>query len=184
MSVKPDRRERPKETNHHPACYTRMTTAETLQNKLQTVLSGDAWYGPNIYDVLAQITFEAAYEKPPGSIHNIAEILLHMLGWTQEVTERMHDKVASDPDGGDWPDACSPDERRWQTLISDYKLANTILAGVILNFDEDKWQQPTNDYRYNDTGEGTSYAELIEGIIQHHIYHSGQIALLNRIVGG
>jgi uncharacterized damage-inducible protein DinB len=161
-----------------------MTTAENLQHKLQEVLSGEPWYGPATYTILGQIRFEDAYEKPPGSVHNVAEILLHMLGWTQEVTQRMHDKKASDPDGGDWPDAGSPDEHRWQALINDYKLANTILAGAIQNFDEDKWGQPINDYRYSETGEGVSYAGLIEGLIQHHIYHSGQIALLKRIVSG
>ena len=159
-----------------------MTTSEALQNKLQDVLSGKPWYGPAAYNILGKISIEAAYDKPPGSIHNIAEILLHMLGWTQEVTERMHGKKAGTPDGGDWPDAGTPDEHHWQTLLSDYKLANTILAGVIQNFDEHKWGQPTNDYRYSDTGEGATYAELIEGLIQHHIYHSGQIALLNRIL--
>ncbi|TSD64566.1 hypothetical protein FFF34_011690 [Inquilinus sp. KBS0705] len=160
-----------------------MTTAQNLQNKLQTILSGDAWYGPNTYSLLDQIPFEAAYEKPSGSIHSIAGILLHMLGWTIEVTDRMNGQVAKEPTGGDWPDPGQPNEDKWHSLISDYKLANTVLSGVIQNFAEDKWQQPIKDARNRELGTGVSHLVLIEGLIQHHIYHSGQIALLSRIVG-
>jgi uncharacterized damage-inducible protein DinB len=161
-----------------------MSIAEKLETSLQSILAHEPWYGPATYDIIDGISFEAAYEKPPGSVHNIAGILMHMLGWTQEATERMHGKEAGDPTGGDWPDPGQPDEQRWQHLINDFKLANVTLAGVIQNFPAEKWAAPINDKRYSDTGEGVSYQELIEGLIQHHIYHSGQIALLNRIVNG
>ena len=122
-----------------------------------------------------------AYEMPPGSVHNIAGILLHMLGWTQEVTERMGGQTAGEPAAGDWPDPGTPDEDKWKQLIADFKLANVTLAGIIQNFPQDKWNTPTNDTRDRELGTGVSYQALIEGLIQHHIYHSGQIALLKRI---
>jgi uncharacterized damage-inducible protein DinB len=161
-----------------------MSIAEKLETSLQSILAHEPWYGPATYDIIDGISFEAAYEKPPGSVHNIAGILMHMLGWTQEATERMHGKEAGDPAGGDWPDPGQPDQQRWQHLINDFKLANVTLAGVIQSFPAEKWGAPTNDKRYSATGEGVTYQELIEGLIQHHIYHSGQIALLNRIING
>jgi uncharacterized damage-inducible protein DinB len=160
-----------------------MTTSDNLQAKLQSVLSGDPWYGPSTYSIVEQVHFEAAYEKPPGHAHSIAEIILHMIGWTIEVTERMQGKTATDPAGGDWPDAGKPYEQKWQTMVSDLKLANSTLSGVIQNFDKGKWPQPIGDFRNSALGIGVTYEELVEGLIQHHIYHSGQIALLNRIVG-
>jgi uncharacterized damage-inducible protein DinB len=161
-----------------------MSIAEKLETSLQSILAHEPWYGPATYDIIDGIIFEAAYEKPPGSVHSIAGILMHMLGWTQEATERMNGKVAGDPAGGDWPDPGQPDQQRWQHLINDFKLANVTLAGYIQNFPAEKWGTPTNDKRYSATGEGVTYQELIEGLIQHHIYHSGQISLLNRIVNG
>ena len=62
-----------------------MTTSEKLQNELKKVLSGDPWYGNPVYQIIEQVTFEAAFEKPAGTAHNIAEIVLHMLAWTEEV---------------------------------------------------------------------------------------------------
>ncbi|RYU89509.1 hypothetical protein EWM62_14405 [Mucilaginibacter terrigena] len=157
--------------------------AQKLQNSLQQILSHDPWYGPATYDIIDNVSFEAAYELPPGSVHSIAGILLHMLGWTQEVTARMNGQAAGEPAGGDWPDPGHPDEAKWKQLIADFKLANVTLAGIIQNLPADKWDAPTNDARNREMGTGVSHESLIEGLVQHHVYHSGQIALLHRIVG-
>ncbi|GAA4338313.1 hypothetical protein GCM10023149_48250 [Mucilaginibacter gynuensis] len=160
-----------------------MSTAQKLQQELENVLSGDAWYGSPVYNIIAQVSFEAAYERPPNHAHSIAEIVLHMLGWTEEVIRRMQGHTAAEPPGGDWPDAGTPDEHKWKTLVNDLKLMNVELIGVIENFPEEKWNTPINDTRNCELGTGVSYEALIRGLIQHHIYHSAQISLLNRIVG-
>lgn len=158
--------------------------SEKLNASLQSILNGDPWYGPNTYSIIDGISFEAAYETPPGAVHHITGILLHMLGWAQEATRRMRGHAAAEPAGGDWPDPGTPDEQKWQHLKDNFKLANVVLLDVIDNFPANKWDEPTNDTRNPASGTGVSYLALIEGLIQHHIYHSGQLALLNRIVGG
>jgi len=55
------------------------------------------------------------------------------------------------------------------------------LLKVIGDFPEENWNEPIADERNRELGTGISYEALIEGLIQHHIYHSGQIALLIRI---
>ena len=160
-----------------------MTISEKLSTELQKILSGDAWYGLPVYDIIDKATFESAYEKPPGSIHNIAEIVLHMIAWTEEVMDRMNGLSAGIPTSGDWPDTGAPDEQKWQNYVDDLKLVNVNLIGVIQNFPQEQWDEPIKDERNREMGTGVSYEELINGLIQHHIYHSGQIALLNRILG-
>jgi uncharacterized damage-inducible protein DinB len=160
-----------------------MSTSQKLNASLQSILNGDPWYGPNTYSIIDGISFEAACETPPGSVHNIAGILLHMLGWTHETTERMRGQTAGEPIGGDWPDPGKPDEQKWQRLKDDFKLANVVLSGVISNFPKDRWEAPINDARNSEAGTGVTYLALIEGLTEHHVYHSGQLALLNRIVG-
>jgi uncharacterized damage-inducible protein DinB len=158
-----------------------MTTSEKLQQQLTQVLSGDAWYGSPVYSIIEPVSFEAAFEKPPGSIHNIAEILLHMLAWTEEVMDRMNEMTAGLPSSGDWPATGAPDEQKWQNYVNDFKLVNVNLLKVIDDFPAEKWDEPIADERNRELGTGVSYEALIEGLIQHHIYHSGQIALLIRI---
>jgi len=160
-----------------------MTTSEKLKRELEKVLSGSPWYGISIYDTIAKVSFEAAYEKPPGSIHNIAEIVMHMVAWTEEVMDRMNEMTAALPTSGDWPETGAPDEQKWQNYVEDLKLVNVNLAGIIQNFPPEKWIEPIIDENNRESGPVT-YEEMIVGLIQHHIYHTGQIAILNRIING
>jgi uncharacterized damage-inducible protein DinB len=159
-----------------------MTISEELKKNLESVLSGEAWYGTPIYNIIEQVSFEAAYEKPPGSVHNIAEIVLHMLAWTEEVLDRMNGMTAGLPSSGDWPETGKPDEQKWQTYVNDLKLVNVNLLSVIENFPEESWNDPINNTRESEPA--ITYKELINGFIQHQVYHAGQISLLNRIING
>jgi uncharacterized damage-inducible protein DinB len=157
-----------------------MTTADKLIHELTKVLSARPWYGSSVYAIIEPIIFEAAYEKPPGAVHNIAEIVLHMIAWTEEVMDRMNGMTAGVPTSGDWPETGAPDEQKWQNYVDDLKLVNVNLIGIIQNFPPEQWNEPINDERGDRPV--VTYEDLILGLIQHHIYHSGQIALLNRIV--
>jgi uncharacterized damage-inducible protein DinB len=161
-----------------------MTIPEKLTTQLTQILSGDPWYASNIYDILKQVSFEAAYEKPAGAIHDIAEIVLHMVAWTEEVMDRMNGMTAGLPTSGDWPETGAPDEQKWQNYVDDLKLVNVNLISIIQNFPSEQWDEAINDERNRELGTGVSYEALIEGLIQHHVYHAGQIAILNRIING
>lgn len=159
-----------------------MTTSEKLQKELQNVLSGRPWYNICIYDTIAKVSFEAAYEKPPGSIHNIAEIVMHMVAWTEEVMDRMNGMTAGIPTSGDWPETGKPDEQKWKNFVDDLKLVNVNLIRIIQKFPEEQWNEPIDDQRGDRPV--VTYEALINGLIQHHIYHAGQIAILNRMING
>ncbi|MGN6395744.1 MAG: DinB family protein [Mucilaginibacter sp.] len=161
-----------------------MSISETLSNELEQVLSGDAWYGDPVCKILGKVNFETAYEKPAGSVHTIAGILLHMLAWTEEVMDRLNGMTAGLPSSGDWPDPGAPDEQKWQQFVNDFKLVNVNLVHLIRTFPEEQWSEPILDERNREQGTGVSHEALVRGLIQHHIYHSGQIALLIRIING
>ncbi len=159
-----------------------MATSSAIAEKLVTLYSGQPWYGNNIYSILGMVTFETAYERPAPQVHTIAEIILHMLGYTEEVTERMKGKPAGEPARGDWPDAGAPDEQKWQQMVNYLKLANINLEKAIQDFPEERWPEPINDQR--GTEPITSYKGLIEGFLQHQVYHAGQISLLIKQING
>lgn len=153
-----------------------MKTGEKLIQELEEVLSGEPWYGPSIYDILGRVTFESAYERPLPAAHNVAEIILHMLSWTEEVMDRLNGMTAGNPSSGDWPEPGAPDEQKWQLWIDDLKLANVNLVKIIAGFPEAQWLEPINDKR--GYAPVATYKELVRGFIQHQIYHAGQIAVL------
>ena len=159
-----------------------MSVSEDLQQTLQQVLSGNPWYGLPVYSIIDKASFEAAFEKPQGVVHNIAGIVLHMLSWTEEVIDRLNGMDAQQPSSGDWPDPGIPDEQKWHNYVSDFKLVNLNLLRLIENFPEENWCSLVKGTVENDPG--TTYEALVMGLIQHHIYHAAQIALLNRMING
>jgi len=161
-----------------------MNKSATLQTQLETILYRQPWYGTSIYSIIESLSFEAAYERPEHAAHNVAEILTHMLAWTEETISRMNGNQANQPVRGDWTEVVTPDEKKWQQLIASFKLANVELTRLIANLPEDKWTQATNDSRETYTGYGATYEALVVGLMQHHVYHAGQISLLNRLING
>ncbi|GAB3915690.1 DinB family protein [Mucilaginibacter boryungensis] len=159
-----------------------MKTGENLVQEFEKVMSGQPWYGDPIYNILDRITFDSAYEKPSRAAHNVAEILLHMLSWTEEVMDRLNGMTAGVPSSGDWPPTGAPDEKKWSDWIDDLKLANVNLVKIITDFPQEQWDEQIDDKRGNEPV--TTYKELVYGFIQHQIYHAGQIALLVKMVNG
>ncbi len=84
-------------------------------------------------------------------------------------------KPASQPSRGDWPDA---EFYSWLELIGLFLLANEHLIHKIAQIDDQPLSEPFRDERDPEMGTGVNNEELIKGLIKHHIYHSGQIALL------
>ncbi|MFD2148432.1 DinB family protein [Mucilaginibacter antarcticus] len=158
-----------------------MTTSEKLKNDLQTILSGQPWYGESIYNIFDKVNFEAAYTRA-GHAHTIAEILLHLISWTEEVMDRLNGKPASLPNSGNWPHPGEPDEERLKIWIDDFKLVSLNLLKTIEDFPENKWDEIFIDERNNEPT--NTYRELIYGFIQHQVYHSAQVSLLvSAIIG-
>lgn len=157
-----------------------MTTALKLQRQLEAAFVGQPWYGTPISTIITDGSWIAAFNKPHGSVHSIANIVLHMTAWTEEIISRLQGNPAAEPTRGDWPEPGEASEQKWQELVIDLDEANSNLIKAIQTFHEDQWNQPINDER-NLGGPVTTYKELIYGFIQHQIYHAGQIALLNRI---
>lgn len=138
----------------------------------------------HLYSILESVSFEAAYEKAEKASHSIAEIIMHLLAWTEEAISRMQGKPAAEPFRGDWPDAGKPDEQKWLQLIASFKLANVELTQLISTFPDEKWTEQTNDERGTYIGYAATYEALVVGIMQHHVYHAGQISLLNKMING
>lgn len=157
-----------------------MTTTNKLQYQLENAFVGRPWYGNPISEIITQGNWQAAFNKPAGSVHSIAHIILHMTGWTEEVISRLQGNPAAEPARGDWPEPAEPGEQNWHQLVIDLYEANSNLIKAIQIFDHDKWDDLINDQR-NPAQPVTTYKELVYGFIEHQVYHAGQIALLNRM---
>jgi uncharacterized damage-inducible protein DinB len=153
-----------------------------IVDQIEREHGGDPWHGSPLRSILEGIDAEHAARKPLPTAHSIWELVLHMTGWKQEVTQRLSGAPAGEPKDGDWPEVGEPTEARWKSALDRLENAHRALIAAVRALPESKLFEPTNDPRNRPLGTGVSYYVLLHGIVQHDVYHSGQIALLKKTV--
>jgi uncharacterized damage-inducible protein DinB len=159
-----------------------VTEAARLIEELQRQIDGEPWHGPSVMDVLEGVTSDQAAQRVSKSAHSIWELVLHMTGWKREVAARLKGKEAGEPAAGDWPAIGDVDEARWRAAKADLFRAQQELASAIGALPPERLHEPVKDFRDNALGTGMTAYQTISGIMQHDVYHAGQIALLKKIV--
>jgi uncharacterized damage-inducible protein DinB len=157
-----------------------MSETDNILDQLQREFDGDPWHGSSLKRILEGITaYEAAQRPLPGG-HTMWEIILHMTGWKREVTRRLQGHPAGEPQAGDWPDPGDHSDSRWQGAKADLLRAHTELIAALKEIEPSRLHQPVKDARNPPLGTGMTIYQTIYGVIQHDVYHSGQIAMLKK----
>jgi uncharacterized damage-inducible protein DinB len=103
-----------------------------------------------------------------------------MTAWKNEVRKRAAGGAASEPDEGDWPDVGEITDERWNQAVRRLETAHSELIAAIKALPEAQLFEPTTDTRDGPLGTGVSYYVLLHGVVQHDVYHAGQIAILKK----
>jgi hypothetical protein len=151
-----------------------------IADLIERIMTGDPWHGPSVARILEGVSAVSAARPGPGGTHGIWELVLHMTGWAREVTARLHGRAAQEPDGGDWPAIGDPTPARWRAAQDALFDAHRELAGGVRALDPVILSRPMKDYRDNALGTGLSHYLTLHGLVQHTVYHAGQVALLKR----
>lgn len=158
--------------------------ATNIVDLIERVMTGDPWHGPSVERVLDGVTYEQAATRPPGGAHSIWELVLHMTGWTREVTARLGGRAAQDPEAGDWPHVTDVTAARWRADQAALFAAHRDLVTVVHGLDANALARPVVDFRISSLGTGLSQYVTLHGLIHHTVYHSGQIAMVKRMLSG
>ena len=159
-----------------------MSTSEIqrILDELEREHEGDPWHGSPLRAILDGIDAAQAVKKPIPAAHSIWELVLHVTSWKQEVAQRVKGNTAGEPASGDWPAVGEPTEVRWRQALDGLERAHRDLLAAIESLPEAKLFEPTKAERDRPLGAGVSYYVLLHGIVQHDVYHAGQIALLKK----
>ncbi len=152
---------------------------EALGQDLHEVYDGEPWHGSSITEVLKGIDAAVAARRSIPNAHTIWEIVLHMTAWTREVASRVRGAAAKSPPE-DWPAArFGGGEPGWKAVKDDLAGAQKEIEAAVAALKADDL------VRWIENHEGTSctVGTVIRGLLQHHTYHEGQIAILKRAAG-
>ena len=127
-----------------------------------------AWYGPSLAELLTQISAELATTPPVPGSHSISELLQHLLLWNERIrnTSDGNSLPRWQPEN-DWAEPPIP----WNELVSRWSQSRELLEEKIRNF-------PIEDLAKQVPGRNYPYETMLHGIVEHTIYHSGQIAMV------
>jgi len=157
-----------------------MNEIARIVDQLEREHAGDPWHGSPLSAILDGVTWQQAASKPLADAHSIWELVLHMTGWKNETRRRLSGAPAGEPENGDWPAVGQTSAERWTEALEHLELAHRLLVSAVKDFPEPDLYVPTNDARNRELGVGVTYYELLHGIVQHDVYHAGQIAILKK----
>jgi uncharacterized damage-inducible protein DinB len=148
---------------------------EHLTDQHRRALEGEAWHGPAIRDVLKGVTAKVAAARPLPDAHSIWEIVHHIEAWDGSVLGRLIGKPVdmSDPDT-DWPPVRDTGPAAWKRSVKSMEATHAKLNRAIAGLTPKRLDQNVAPRR------AIKLYHLIHGVIQHEIYHAGQIALLKK----
>ncbi len=152
-----------------------MTSSEFLADQLRRAHSGEAWHGPSLGETLAGVTAEMARARPVPNAHTIWELVCHVAAWLPAVGRRLDGEPVELPAAEDWPAPSDGNESAWKETLAALNRETDRLQQTISKLPEELLQKQV-------PGRNHSVRFMLEGVIQHHLYHAGQIALLKKMV--
>jgi len=148
-----------------------------LITAFETTLQGQPWYGRSVYDILEEINPAVAYIKPGETEHSLIDLLYHMISWAIFTQKRLEkDKGWDDPymEKIDWR-TIDPTEHTWQNGVRQLKEAHEQIISLLRDKDDSLLSEMVDFRKYN-------FRFLLNGLIQHNIYHLGQIAYVKKLI--
>lgn len=150
------------------------TEIERIARMLEKTFEQHPWYGPSMMDILSELT-EAEASRRAGQSHSIIELVLHMTSWRTFAIRRLKgDNDFEVSDKANFPESAS-----WHEALKKLKQSQAELLTAARNFSESGLSDlvPSSSHKY-------TFYTLLHGIIQHDIYHIGQIQLIRKSAGG
>jgi len=151
-----------------------MSELKRINSQLKRAFEGKAWHGPSVTELLAGVTAEQAAAHPIAGAHSIWELALHIATWERVGRRRIQESIPIDvSDEEDWPAVEDTSEAAWTKTLEELRSNHEALRAAIRQLDEARLDEMVPGTQYN-------IYFLLHGVIQHDLYHAGQIALLKK----
>jgi uncharacterized damage-inducible protein DinB len=153
-----------------------MSECARIADQLRRALDGAAWHGPALRELLKGVSAATAAARPIPDVHSIWEIVLHISAWTEAVRRRLLGERAELSPEEDWPAVGEASAAAWGTAQERLGQAQERLLEELGRVPAERLDAPIVQ------GMPSVYVTL-HGLVQHHLYHAGQIAVLKKAAG-
>lgn len=153
------------------------TLIKNVVQQLKNNQDGGNWLDENFKKTIEQVNEKNAFVRPVAEVHSVAELVAHILIWRVEGIKKLQgiQSTVTMNSPQDWRTNDELKKIGWERLKADLFNSQTELIELIENKSDDYLEQ-------NDCVPGYSYKYLIDGLIQHDIYHLGQIGITIKLL--
>jgi uncharacterized damage-inducible protein DinB len=150
---------------------------QSIIRNLENTLNGTPWFGRAVYEILSETDESKASIKPGDTEHSLLELLYHMITWAEFTLNRIQNDGSRDVkyfEDLDWR-TIDPKKHDWKKGLAELKKVHEEIVNSLQGRDDAFLNEKVDHREYN-------YRFLLNGLIQHNIYHLGQIAYLNKLL--
>jgi uncharacterized damage-inducible protein DinB len=155
---------------------TKMSEAALIADQLRRAFDGSAWHGPALLELLEDVHAATAAARPIPDAHSIWELVLHIAAWDGAALSRLAGKKAQLKGTQNFPRVPKPSEHAWRNAIDQTKRTHETLVGTVAALPETRLRDQVPGKKYN-------FYHMLHGVVQHELYHAGQIAILKKAAG-
>ncbi|HEY6967689.1 MAG TPA: DinB family protein [Candidatus Angelobacter sp.] len=146
-----------------------------IADQLRRAFNGEAWHGPDLHALLSDVKAKRAHAHPVAGAHSIWELVLHIEVWTGAAMRAIQGtpmpKIVGTAE--DWRTVTDASEQAWSNAVQSLFKTKDELAAAIEQFPDTRLTEIVPGRKYD-------FYYLFHGIVQHSLYHAGQIALLKK----
>jgi len=153
-----------------------MSETARLADQIRRAFAGDAWHGDSVRELLNGVDAETAAAHPIQGAHSIWELVLHIAAWDGAVRMRADGAAVELRDEQNFPPVQDKSEGAWWKTIEHLNRTHDELVKAVAEFPDSRLdeQVPGKTESYH------NFFYMFSGIVQHELYHAGQIALLKK----
>ncbi len=150
-----------------------MSEIDRILDQLKRAYDGEAWHGPALREVLVDVTALQAAARPLPNAHSIWELVLHIAAWENAARKTLEGEPLHVSEDENFPAISDTSEAAWRDALTTLEASHYVLRATIAQLTDADLDTVIPGRRY-------SVYFLLHGIIQHDLYHAGQIVLLKK----
>jgi uncharacterized damage-inducible protein DinB len=144
-----------------------------IADQLRRAFEGEAWHGPAVLELLSDVDAPTAAAKPLAGAHSIWELLLHIQAWDAAALRRIGGERCQPAGLQNFPRPPKPTEAAWRKAVAQAKRTHDRLVRTVAALSDDRLRDRVPGKRY-------AFYHMLHGVVQHELYHAGQIAILKK----
>jgi uncharacterized damage-inducible protein DinB len=153
-----------------------MSEAIRIADQLRRAFYGGAWHGDSLFEILEGVTAERAAARPVANAHSIWELVLHIAAWDGAVRQRMTGVAVELSGDKNFPPVLDTSAAAWAATLDEVRRVHEELIAAVEEFSEKSFTEPVPGKK----GAHYNFSYMLDGVVQHELYHAGQIALLKK----